>query len=111
MFAENFPQIFPRFHPFDHVLKRIDQLKNSDLSQAQRRCRVAESSVALRVKIAFLFQRPHLQLRGRFLEFLVFDQLPDQIPARIVFVGIFVRRLLIDREQDCGSSDKSGWPP
>ncbi len=40
-----------------------------------------------------------LQLRGRFLEFLVFDQLPNQVPARIVFVGIFFRRLLIDRQQ------------
>ncbi len=36
---------------------------------------------------------------GGFLEFLVFDQLANQIPARIVFFGVFFRRLLIDRKQ------------
>jgi len=39
------------------------------------------------------------QEEGRILELLVFDELPDQIPPRIVFFRIFVRRLLIDREQ------------
>ena len=36
---------------------------------------------------------------GRFLEFLVFDQLPDQVPARIVLIGVLLRRLLVDRQQ------------
>ena len=40
-----------------------------------------------------------MQLRGRFLELFVFDQLPDQIPARIVFIRLFIGRLLIDRKQ------------
>ena len=48
---------------------------------------------------AFLLQLAHLQLRRGFLEFFVFDQLPDQIPARIVFLRVFLRRLLIDGQQ------------
>ena len=48
---------------------------------------------------SLLLQRARLQLRGRFLELFVFDQLPDQIPARIFFIDILLRRLLIDREQ------------
>ena len=50
-------------------------------------------------KDPLLFQRARVQLRRRFLEFLVFDQLPNQVPARIVLRRIFVRRLLIDRQE------------
>ena len=42
----------------------------------------------------------------RFLELLVFDQLPDQFPARIVFVDIFLGRLLIHRQQTATLPDK-----
>jgi hypothetical protein len=35
-----------------------------------------------------LFETPRLQVFRRLLEFLVFDQLPDQIPARILFIDI-----------------------
>ena len=38
-------------------------------------------------------------MRRGFLELFVFDQLADQVPARIIFLGIFFRRLLIDRQQ------------
>ena len=98
MFAKNFAQIFPRLHPFDHGLKSVDQLENADFTQTQRRVDSRARRSGAR-KNSFLFQGARLQLRGRFLELLVFDQLPDQIPARIVFFGIFVRRLLIDRQQ------------
>ena len=40
-----------------------------------------------------------MQLPGGFLELFVFDQLADQIPARVVLFGIFLRWLLIEREQ------------
>ena len=40
-----------------------------------------------------------MQLRSGLLELLVFDQLPDQIPARIVSSRFFIGRLLIDRKQ------------
>jgi len=40
-----------------------------------------------------------VQLGGSVLELLVFDQLPDQLPARVVFVGIFFRRLLVGRQK------------
>ena len=40
-----------------------------------------------------------MQLSRCFLEFLVFDQLANQIPARIIFIDIFFWRLLIDREK------------
>src|SRR5207244_13038031 len=40
-----------------------------------------------------------MKVRGRFFEFLVLDQLPDQIPTWIIFLGVFFRRLLINRQQ------------
>ena len=40
-----------------------------------------------------------MQLCGRVLELLVFDQLPDQFPARVVLFRFFFGRLLIEREQ------------
>ena len=40
-----------------------------------------------------------MQLRGGFLELFVFDQLPDQFPARIVLFRFLLGRLLIDRKQ------------
>ncbi len=40
-----------------------------------------------------------MQLRGGFLELFVFDQLPDQFPARIVLFRLLLGRLLIDRKQ------------
>src|ERR1700674_5235682 len=40
-----------------------------------------------------------MQLKRGILEFLVLNQLSDQIPARILFLCLFVRRLLVDRQE------------
>ena len=40
-----------------------------------------------------------MQLRGGFLELFVFNQLPDQLPARIIFFCFLLRRLLIHWKQ------------
>ena len=47
----------------------------------------------------FLLERAIVQLRGGFLELFVFNQLPDQFPARIVLFRFLLGRLLIDRKQ------------
>ena len=60
---------------------------------------VSVVGAAIARKYLFLLELPDLQLLRRFLELLVFDQLPNQFPARIIFVDIFLRRLLIDRQQ------------
>ena len=60
---------------------------------------IASAPPGSRKKIRSCSELPDLQLRGCFLELLVFDQLPNQIPARIILVRIFLRRLLIDRKQ------------
>ena len=39
------------------------------------------------------------QKLGGILEFLVLDELPDQLPARILLIGVIFRRLLRLREQ------------
>ena len=65
----------------------------------QRRRFPARCLSPIRRENLLLLQLARLQLRSRFLEFFVFDQLPDQIPARIVLVDVLLRRLLIDREQ------------
>ena len=40
-----------------------------------------------------------MQLRRSVLELLVFDELPDQFPARIILFGLLFRRLHMDRQQ------------
>ena len=82
-----------------HRLKRIDQLEYSNFAQSQRRAREQRRCTSGPRKYLLLFECTRLQLLRRFLEFLVFDQLPNQIPARIIFVRILFRRLLIDRQQ------------
>jgi len=47
----------------------------------------------------FLLARAIVQLCGCVLELLVFDQLPDQFPARVVLFRFIGWRLLIEREQ------------
>src|SRR5215213_7759030 len=95
MLAENFAQIFAGLHSFDHRLERINQLKDSDLAQAERRRRIPVESARLTKENSFAINLPYLQLRGGFLEFLIFDQLPDQVPPGIILFRIFLRRLLI----------------
>src|SRR6267154_1637402 len=96
--AENLLQFLPRFHSFDHVLEGVDQLKNSHLAQKERARALRGGDSAAHENI-FLLERAIVQLRGGFLELFVFDQLPDQFPARIVLFRFLLGRLLIDRKQ------------
>src|SRR6266513_4635397 len=96
--AENLLQILPRLHPLDHFLKRMDQLENPNFVQRQRRFRDGDTA-AIAGENPFLIERAVVQLRGGFLEFFVFDQLADQVPARIVLLRVFLRRLLIEGKQ------------
>src|SRR5205807_3753580 len=94
-FAKDFLQVLSRLDPFDYFLKCMDQLENSNF--VQRQWRVCNRDIA--GEDSFLFERAIVQLRSGLFELLVFDQLANQIPARIVLFGIFLRRLLIERKQ------------
>ena len=48
----------------------------------------------------FLPGQALLKLEGGVLVLLVLDQLPDQLPARIVLVGLVFRRTLVVRQND-----------
>src|SRR5215475_5906005 len=97
-FAKDFSQILSGFDAFDHFLKSVDQLENSNLVQRQWRIE-SRRTAAIACKDSLLLERAIVQLHGRFLELFVFNQLTDQVPARIVFVDILFGRLLIEREQ------------
>ena len=101
MLAENFRADPRGFDSLDDSLKRIDQLEDSDFAQTQtERSEGCWRTGRSRENICSCSElRATCRLRRRFLELLVFDQLPDQFPARIVLFGIFLRRLLIDRQQ------------
>ena len=81
------------------VWKALISWKIPTSPKRQRSAAIAIEARRFAHEHPFLLELPHLQLRGGFLELLVFDQLPNQIPARIIFLRIFVRRLLIDRQQ------------
>ena len=73
MLTEDFAQIFSRFHPPDDVLKCIDELKNTDFAQPQRRFRQGQLRTSVAREDALLLKRADMQFGGRLFEFLVFD--------------------------------------
>src|SRR5437870_2086770 len=75
----------------------MDQLKNPNF--AQRLWCIRRGAAAVASEESLLLERAVVQLRSRFLELLVFDQLADQVPAWVVLFGILLRRLLIKWEQ------------
>ena len=77
MLAENFAQVLSRFDSLNHVLKCIDELENAYLTQTQRSFRHGRGRTAIARENTFLFKFPRVQLRGRFLEFLVLNELAD----------------------------------
>ena len=97
--AENLAQIFPGLDAFDHVLERVNELEDADLAEAQRCDRENIGPGGLPNEDPLLLNLADLQLRSGFFEFFVFDQLPDQFPARIVLLGVLLRWLLIHRKQ------------
>src|SRR5947207_1108120 len=74
--AKNLLHVVPRLHSLDHRLECIDQLENSNLAQPKRLFAVRRRTSCAREN-AFLFELAQTQLRSRFLEFFVFDLLPN----------------------------------
>jgi len=98
-FPQNFAKVFAlQLDLFEHFLECVDQSKmpTSDLSSVPdlRRQVFRYTNDYPSCK-----QFPVMQLKGSILELLVLDQLSDQIPARILFLCIFIRRLLMDRRR------------
>src|SRR5436190_2187676 len=96
-FAKNLLHILPSFDPLDHGLKGINQLENSNLAQSKRF--ICRTPGCLARENPLLLKFTLMQFRGCVLEFFVFDQLSDQIPARVVFIGVFFRWLLVGGQQ------------
>src|ERR1043166_4349694 len=95
--AENLLHTFARFDAFDHRLESVDQLENSNFAEPKRTVQWRRRCFAR--KDSLLFQLTLMKFGGSVLELFVFDQLADQLPTRVVVVGIFFRRLLVGWEK------------
>src|SRR3984885_790632 len=99
-FLENLTKVFPLlFDLFEHFLEGINQIENPDFRFKQRARIFERRFFRYPDDQPFLQQLPVMKLECRVLELFILDQLPDQIPARIFFFGLFIRGLLVDRKE------------
>ena len=84
---------------FEDVLEGADQVEDRDFREGGGFLGGDVRGVRLVGEAAFLFEFAQREEAGGVLEFLVFDELADEFPARIVLLGVFFRRLVDAREQ------------
>ena len=83
----------------ENILECADQIEDGNFGERRGFVGGGRWSVGLMGKAAFLFDGTQAQKSRRILEFLVLDQLPDQVPSRVVFLGVGFRGLLGARQQ------------
>ena len=80
-------------------MKALIEVKNADLGELHGLF-LGNSGVSVRrPKRAFPAQLALREVRGGVLELFILDELPDQLPARILLFHLGIRRLLMDGQQ------------
>src|SRR5690606_30625790 len=95
--VDDVAEIMAFLEALEDVLECPDEIENRDLREG-RRFGIDFGFLRLEGEAAFLLDLADTEERGGVLEFLVLDQLADQVPARIVLLDVFLRRLFLTRQ-------------
>ncbi|MEY3395620.1 MAG: hypothetical protein RL346_1856 [Verrucomicrobiota bacterium] len=99
---DDIPEVVRFLEALQNVLESADEIENRDFRQCRRFFRRFVAGIRLMGKPALLIDFPERQKASGILEFLVFDQLANQFPARIVVFHILLWRLLVAGKQGPG---------
>ena len=92
--VDDVAEIMGFLEAFQDVLERADQVENRDFGERGGFLGGQVRGVRLVGEAAFLFEFAQGEESGGVLEFLVFDELADEFPARIVLFGVLFGRLI-----------------
>ena len=79
---------------FQDVLEGPDEVENGDLRKCGGFLDREVGGVRLMGEATFLLELAEAEETGGVLEFFILDELADELPARIVFLGVLLRRLV-----------------
>ena len=87
---------------FENILERAYEVEDRDLGERGGFLGRLAPGIWLVGETSLLFQLPEREEACGVLEFLVLDELADQLPARIIILRIFLGRLLGAGQQGAG---------
>ena len=96
---KNVTRPFALLKAFENVADRVDEVEQRNFGARRRTGRLEFQDPRQARENFSLFGFALMQLSGGVLEFLVLDQLADQIPARVFFLLAFGQHLLVQRKQ------------
>lgn len=100
--VDDIAEVVRFFEAFKDVLEGTDEVEDGDFGEGGWCFGWASGGIGLVGEAAFLFEFADGEEAGGVFEFFVFDELADEFPAGIVFVGVFFGRLFGAGEEGSG---------